>query len=124
MLRLTSTLTGGKSDFTPGDPSNVLMYVCGVTPYAESHVGHGMSYVIFDVVRRYLAFSGYGVRLVQNFTDIDDKIIARSQELGDHHGRAGGPVHAALPGGYAAAQRAVRRMNIRLPRRKRRPWCG
>ncbi len=82
MLRLTSTLTGAKSDFTPGDPSNVLMYVCGVTPYAESHVGHGMSYVIFDVVRRYLAFSGYGVRLVQNFTDIDDKIIARSQELG------------------------------------------
>ena len=82
MLRLTSTLTGAKSDFTPGDPSNVLMYVCGVTPYAESHVGHGMSYVIFDVVRRYLAFSGYGVRLVQNFTDIDDKIITRSQELG------------------------------------------
>ena len=83
MLRLTSTLSGAKSDFTPGDPSNVLMYVCGVTPYSESHVGHGMSYVIFDVARRYLAFSGYGVRFVQNFTDIDDKIITRSQELGE-----------------------------------------
>ncbi len=80
MLRLTSTLTGEKTDFTPHNPPDVLMYVCGVTPYSDSHVGHGMSYVIFDVVRRYLAHRGYSVRVVQNFTDVDDKIIARSQE--------------------------------------------
>ena len=83
MLRLTSTMTGVKSVFTPHDPPNVLMYVCGVTPYSDSHVGHGMSYVIFDVVRRYLTHTGYTVRAVQNFTDIDDKIIARSQETGE-----------------------------------------
>ena len=83
MLRLTSTLTGEKTEFTPHNPPNVLMYVCGVTPYSDSHVGHGMSYVIFDVVRRYLAHRGYNVRVVQNFTDVDDKIIARSQETGE-----------------------------------------
>ena len=83
MLRLTSTLTGEKTEFTPHNPPDVLMYVCGVTPYSDSHVGHGMSYVIFDVVRRYLAHRGYNVRVVQNFTDVDDKIIARSQETGE-----------------------------------------
>ena len=82
MLRLTSTLSGEKSEFAPNNPPNVLMYVCGITPYSDSHVGHGMSYVIFDVVRRYLAHSGYTVKVVQNFTDVDDKIIARSQESG------------------------------------------
>ena len=83
MLRLTSTLTGEKTEFTPHNPPDVLMYVCGVTPYSDSHVGHGMSYVIFDVVRRYLAHRGYNVRVAQNFTDVDDKIIARSQETGE-----------------------------------------
>ncbi len=83
MLRLTSTLSGEKTEFTPHNPPDVLMYVCGVTPYSDSHVGHGMSYVIFDVVRRYLAHRGYNVRVVQNFTDVDDKIIARSQETGE-----------------------------------------
>ena len=82
MLRLTNTLSGEKSEFAPHNPPNVLMYVCGITPYSDSHVGHGMSYVIFDVVRRYLAHSGYTVKVVQNFTDVDDKIIARSQESG------------------------------------------
>jgi cysteinyl-tRNA synthetase len=57
------------------------MYVCGVTPYAECHLGHAMSYIVFDVVRRYLEFRGYKVKHVQNFTDIDDKIINRAQQL-------------------------------------------
>ncbi len=82
MLRLTSTLSGEKTEFIPRNPPDVLMYVCGITPYAESHVGHGMSYVIFDVARRYLSHRGYRVRHVQNFTDIDDKIIARARETG------------------------------------------
>ena len=58
------------------------MYVCGVTPYAPSHLGHAMSYIVFDTIRRYLEFRGYKVKYVQNFTDIDDKIIARSNESG------------------------------------------
>ena len=58
------------------------MYVCGITPYDSCHIGHAMSYIIFDVVRRYLEFRGYKVKHVQNFTDIDDKIIARANALG------------------------------------------
>ncbi len=60
----------------------VQMYVCGVTPYDSCHIGHAMSYIIFDVVRRYLAFRGYKIKHVQNFTDIDDKIINRASSLG------------------------------------------
>lgn len=80
-MKVTNTLTGQKEEFVPaGDP--VRMYVCGVTPYDSAHVGHAMSYIVFDVIRRYLEFRGYRVRHVQNFTDIDDKIIARAQRLG------------------------------------------
>ena len=80
-MRLTDTLSGQKREFVPlGD--EVLMYVCGVTPYAESHIGHAMSYIIFDVLRRHLRFRGYRVRYVQNFTDIDDKLIERAKQEG------------------------------------------
>ncbi len=80
-MRLTDTLTQRKQTFVPaGD--EVLMYVCGVTPYAASHIGHAMSYIVFDVLRRYLEFSGYRVRHVQNFTDIDDKLIDRAKLAG------------------------------------------
>ena len=58
------------------------MYVCGVTPYSTTHVGHALSYVAFDVLRRYLEYLGYSVKHVQNFTDVDDKIIQRAQEQG------------------------------------------
>ena len=56
--------------------------VCGVTPYSSTHVGHALSYVVFDTLRRYLEFLGYEVKHVQNFTDVDDKIIERSNEEG------------------------------------------
>lgn len=80
-MRVFSTLSGRKEEFRPqGD--FVSMYVCGVTVYDECHIGHAMSYIIFDVIRRYLEFRGYKVKHVQNFTDIDDKIINRAQELG------------------------------------------
>jgi cysteinyl-tRNA synthetase len=80
-MRLYDTLTSQKRDFQPlGD--EVRLYVCGVTPYSAAHVGHAMSYVAFDTLGRYLAFSGYRVRHVQNFTDIDDKIIAASHREG------------------------------------------
>ncbi len=68
-------------EFAPaGDEAT--MYVCGVTPYSGAHLGHAMSYVIFDVVRRYMEFRGFRVRHVQNYTDIDDKIIMRANSQG------------------------------------------
>ena len=73
-MKLYDSLTGEKRDFVPkGD--TVKMYVCGVTPYSSSHVGHAMCSVYFDTLRRYLEYAGYEVTHVQNFTDIDDKII-------------------------------------------------
>ena len=81
-MRLYNTLTGQAQEFVPSDGKSVKMYVCGVTPYSSTHVGHALSYVIFDVLRRYLEFTGYEVRHVQNFTDVDDKIIQRAQERG------------------------------------------
>ena len=80
-MRIYNTMTGQKEEFVPlADP--VKMYVCGVTPYDQSHVGHAMSYIVFDMIRRYLEHRGYRVKFVQNFTDIDDKLIARAQRLG------------------------------------------
>jgi cysteinyl-tRNA synthetase len=73
-------MTGQKQDFSPNGP--VKMYVCGVTPYDDSHIGHAMSAIVFDVVRRYLEFRGHEVQHVVNFTDVDDKIIARAERLG------------------------------------------
>ena len=80
-MKVFNTLSGQKEEFLPqGD--EVKMYVCGVTPYDDCHIGHAMSYIIFDVIRRYLQFKGYKVRYVQNITDIDDKIIDRANKLG------------------------------------------
>ncbi len=80
-MKVYNTLSAREEEFVPqGDV--VKMYVCGVTPYAECHLGHAMSYVVFDMVRRYLEFRGYRVKHVQNFTDIDDKIINRAQQSG------------------------------------------
>lgn len=79
-MKIYDTLTARKEDFTPCNDNEIKMYVCGVTPYDSCHIGHAMSYIIFDVVRRYLKFRGYNVKYVQNFTDIDDKIIARANE--------------------------------------------
>ncbi|OQA91099.1 MAG: Cysteine--tRNA ligase [Elusimicrobia bacterium ADurb.Bin231] len=83
MIKVHNTLTGTKEEFIPLDKAgrNVNMYVCGITPYDEVHLGHGRCYVVFDVVRRYLKYRGYNVKYIQNFTDIDDKIIKRSNEL-------------------------------------------
>jgi len=84
-MKVYSTLSGQKEEFSP-HPSQVKdevkIYVCGVTPYDHCHIGHGMSYIVFDVIRRYLRFRGYRVKYVQNITDIDDKIIDRANKLG------------------------------------------
>ena len=79
MLSISDTLSGEKRELTPLAPDGVLrLYVCGVTPYSESHVGHALHAIVFDVLRRYLDWRGIPVKHVQNFTDIDDKLIERS----------------------------------------------
>ena len=81
MLRVYNTLTRKKDDFETLEPGIVKMYVCGVTVYSDAHVGHAMSALVFDIIRRYLQYRGYEVRHVMNYTDVDDKIIARAKQL-------------------------------------------
>ncbi len=81
MLNLRDTLTGEKRELVP-IADEVRLYVCGVTPYSEAHLGHALFSIVFDVLRRYLEWRGYGVRHIQNFTDIDDKLIERANETG------------------------------------------
>jgi cysteinyl-tRNA synthetase len=93
-MKVFNSLSGQKEEFASYDELNtghacgvipfpeVTMYVCGVTPYAESHVGHAMSAIVFDAVRRYLEFRGYKVKHAMNVTDIDDKTIAAANRHG------------------------------------------
>ena len=81
-LRIFNTLTRGKEDFVPLIPGEARMYVCGVTVYDLSHIGHARSALSFDIIRRYLAFKGFKVTFVKNFTDVDDRIIRRANEEG------------------------------------------
>ena len=82
MLRVYNTLTHKKEEFQTLEPDVVKMYVCGPTVYSDAHIGHAMSAIVFDVVRRYLEYRGYTVKHVMNFTDVDDKIINRANALG------------------------------------------
>ena len=91
-ISIYNTLTRRKEEFVPRDSGKVGMYVCGVTPYAPAHVGHGRFAVVFDVVRRWLTYRGYEVTYVMNVTDVEDKIFAASQqaslswrEVADHY---------------------------------------
>jgi cysteinyl-tRNA synthetase len=79
-ISIYNTLTSQKEPFQPLVPQQVNMYCCGVTVYDLCHVGHGRSYVVWDTVRRYLEWRGYSVKYIQNFTDIDDKILNRARE--------------------------------------------
>ena len=82
MLQIYSTLTRQTEPFVPLEEGKVSMYVCGPTVYADAHIGHAMSAIVFDMVRRYLRFRGYKVTYVTNFTDVDDKIINRANQVG------------------------------------------
>jgi len=82
MLSIYSTLTREQRPFESLEPGRVRMYVCGVTVYDYCHIGHGRTFVAFDVVRRWLEASGYKVTFVRNITDVDDKIIRRAAERG------------------------------------------
>ena len=81
-LTLHNTMTRRKENFTPLNGNHVSMYVCGVTVYDLSHIGHARVYVAFDLLYRLLLKLGYDVDYVRNFTDIDDKIIKRANEAG------------------------------------------
>ena len=81
-LHVYNTLTRRKEPFETLEPGKVSMYVCGPTVYDKAHVGHAMSTLVFDIVRRYLEYRGYEVRHVMNYTDVDDKIIQRAAKLG------------------------------------------
>src|ERR1035438_4019468 len=80
MLKVTNTLTGEKEPFRPLNPPEVKMYVCGPTVYGDIHLGNARSQVNFDVIRKYLVYSGFKVTYAVNITDIDDKIIRISIE--------------------------------------------
>ena len=81
-LTIYNTLTRSKETFEPLEPGKVRMYCCGITAYDYCHLGHGRTCMVWDVVRRYLEWRGYEVKYVQNFTDIDDKILKRASAEG------------------------------------------
>lgn len=83
MLKIYNTLTRKTEEFQTLEPKLVKMYVCGVTVYNDAHVGHAMSALVFDIIRRYLEYRGYKVKHVMNYTDVDDKIINRAKQLNE-----------------------------------------
>jgi cysteinyl-tRNA synthetase len=103
-----NTLTRETEPFETIEPGKVRMYVCGPTVYDDAHVGHAMSSIVFDFVRRYLEYKGYQVRHVMNFTDVDDKIIARANKLNEDP--------AALANRYVERyQDQLVKLNVRVP---------
>jgi len=83
MVRIYNTITRRKEDFKPLEEGKVSMYVCGPTVYNYIHIGNARPAIAFDTVRRYLEYKGYEVKYVSNFTDVDDKLIKASKELGE-----------------------------------------
>ena len=82
MLKLYNTLNNKKEEFHPINKSKIGIYVCGITAYDSCHLGHARAAVVFDVIVRYLRYNEYDVTYVRNYTDIDDKIINRSNKEG------------------------------------------
>ena len=81
-MKIFNSMSRQKEDFVPIEPGKVRMYACGPTVYNLIHVGNARPIILFDVLRRYLEYRGYDVTFVQNFTDVDDKIINRANEEG------------------------------------------
>lgn len=82
-IMVHNTLNNTKMEFKPLEPGKVKMYVCGPTTYNYIHLGNARPIVVFDTIRRYLMYCGYEVTYIQNFTDVDDKIIKRANEEQD-----------------------------------------
>lgn len=83
MVKLHNTLSGKKEELVSKKDNRITMYVCGVTPYDNMHLGHARTYIAFDIMRRYLTNRGFDVYFVQNVTDVDDKILKRAKEVGE-----------------------------------------
>jgi cysteinyl-tRNA synthetase len=83
-IELFNTLSGRKETFVPISGQTVKMYACGPTVYDDSHLGHARTFIVWDIVQRYLKYRGYDVTFVRNITDVDDKIIARARQIGVH----------------------------------------
>jgi cysteinyl-tRNA synthetase len=107
-IRLFNTRTHSTEEFRPLHDGEVRIYVCGLTPSAEAHLGHARSFMFFDVLRRYLVHRGYRVTFVQNVTDIDDRSIARGLETGELWS-------TIVEGYYASFKRSMRRLNVLEP---------
>lgn len=82
-VRLYNTMTQRLEALDPAEPGHVRLYVCGLTPYDHAHAGHARTFIVFDVLVRFLRAAGYGVTYVRNVTDVDDKIIQRARERGE-----------------------------------------
>ena len=107
-LKLYNTRTRSAQEFAPLKPPKVRVYVCGLTPSAEAHLGHARSFLFFDVLRRYLKHLGYDVTFVQNVTDIDDRSINRAKETGEDW-------YQIVSGYYASFKRSMRRLGVQEP---------
>ncbi len=81
-MKIYNTLTGKKQEFVPLNGNDVTMYACGITVSGEAHIGHAYQALIYDIIRKYLEKCGYNVTYARNYTDVDDKIIAKSNETG------------------------------------------
>lgn len=88
-MQLYNSMTGRVEPFAPADGKTVRMYVCGVTPYDTTHMGHAMTYLTFDVINRFCQYLGWRVKYVQNVTDIDDDILRKAREVGEPWDRLG-----------------------------------
>ena len=102
-MRLFNTQSGQIERFTPRD-GKVGLYVCGVTPYDTTHIGHAFTFLTFDILVRLMRHKGWDVTYVQNVTDIDDDILRKAKEVGLDLAGAGRPRDGALPQGHARPQ--------------------
>ncbi|HEY5258362.1 MAG TPA: cysteine--tRNA ligase [Candidatus Baltobacteraceae bacterium] len=107
-LQLYNTRTRSVEPFVPLRDGAVRVYVCGLTPSAQAHIGHARSFLFFDVLRRYLTHCGYKVTYVQNVTDIDDRSIERARETGERW-------YDIVSGYYAGFKESMRRLGVREP---------
>jgi cysteinyl-tRNA synthetase len=107
-LRLYNSRTRSIEKFVPLEGNHVRIYVCGLTPSAEAHLGHARSFMFFDVLRRYLVHLGYRVDFVRNVTDIDDRSIAEGR-------RRGVPWHAVVDEYFTRFKRSMDRLHVLEP---------
>ncbi len=88
-MKLYNTFTNKKEEFISINPNKVLLYVCGITPYDTTHLGHAFTYTAFDVLYRFLTFQNYTVNYTQNITDIDDDILKKAKQIGEEWKKLG-----------------------------------